>query len=209
MLCAIAASAVSYASPYKGAGRSGYTSGYHMHTTSGYAQMPTASMRSTSNAYGIRSTAKANVQSIGSGGGSYAGGSYTGNSTTRSSYKGPQATTVQAINVQGFYTCASAIRGGVMSGNTYAQMNRIGSPRKSPTHPDDAEECEECIDANGDGVCDVCGCDMDNCTCAEESGYCWCPLDFDGIAMLYMAMMALGYAVIARKRKDERVTISK
>ena len=105
-----------------------------------------------------------------------------------------------------------------MSGNTYARMNRYSSPRRAgtpppPPDPDDPEDwCDQCHDADGDGICDICGCDLtseEGCTCDEEYGYCRCPLDFDGIAMLFMAMMAVGYAVIARKRKDESVTISK
>ena len=106
-----------------------------------------------------------------------------------------------------------------MSGNTYARMNRYSSPRRAgtpppPPDPDDPEDgwCDQCHDDNGDGVCDNCGCDLtseDGCTCEDEYGYCWCPLDFDGIAMLFMAMMALGYAVIARKRKDESINVSK
>lgn len=90
--------------------------------------------------------------------------------------------------VRGIYTAASNIVGGVTSAETYASF---GAPRKSPVHP---EECPHCIDEDDDGCCDRCG--MDIYECDED---CWCPLDFNWAAALFMTALAVAYGVYKKR----------
>ena len=65
LLCAITASAVSYASPYKGAGSNGYirpSSSYVHHASVGLAQTPVASMSSTSRGMATTAMVSSNQQ---------------------------------------------------------------------------------------------------------------------------------------------------
>lgn len=109
LLCAITASALSYASPYKGAGRGGYiytTSAVHQRAASaGMAQAPVASMASTGSSMG-RGIASA-------------------------------ATPVTSTpSVRGIQTSASQVYGGITAGDTYTQ---ISGPRRAPGDPDSGE----------------------------------------------------------------------
>ena len=116
-----------------------------------------------------------------------------------SAYIGRGVSTTMAVStpaVTGFTTAASAIRGGVMASATYARM---GVVKREPGHPPAPDECPYCHDDNGDGVCDRCGCAMDDCTCEDESGYCWCPIDGDWKVWLFMAAIAAAYAASKRK----------
>ena len=90
--------------------------------------------------------------------------------------------------VRGIYTAASNIVGGVTSAETYASFS---APRKSPVHP---EECPHCIDEDNDGYCDRC--DMDIYECDED---CWCPLDFNWAATLFMTALAAAYGVYKKR----------
>lgn len=168
LLCAITASALSYASPYKGAGRGGYiytTSSARQHTIStGLAQAPVASM--------------ASAGSSASRGVAYA-----------------SASAVSMPTVQGIRTSASNISGGIMSGETYAQIDGSGR-RRGPVLP--PGECEHCqwvwSDEADDYVCAVCGHHLDDhCTC--DPCHCNVPLDFSGAVGLFMAALAGAYAL--------------
>ncbi len=170
LLCVASASAVTYGNPYRGAGRNGYVgTGYRATTGSrsaGLSQAPTATMRSTSSAgYGA----------------AYAG-------TMKA------ASGVTTMQVQGMYTAASAVRGGVTSADTYAGM--YGAARRTPQHPGDAEPCGECIDVNGDGVCDICECDIEACDCDP----CRCPIGDGWDVWIMLAVMAISYVLFMRRR---------
>ena len=181
-MCTLSASALSYASPYKGAGRNGYiyTSApmrSSMTTHSAMAQAPVAAMSSTS-AYGIQTT----------------------------SHNHETKAIANDVAVRGIYTSASAIQGG---GTTYDTGNRRGiGPRRigTPPKPGDYGYCEHCHyvwsdDANaGDGgwVCDRCGCELEEgCTC----GSCTCdvPLTDGKEVWLLMATLAVAYGVYKKR----------
>ena len=118
-----------------------------------------------------------------------------------SAYIGRGVSATMAVStpaVTGFTTAASAVRGGMMASATYARM---GVVKREPGHNGEPgeDDCPYCHDDNGDGVCDRCGCDMEDCTCEEESGYCWCPIDCDWKVWLFMAAIAAAYAASKRK----------
>ncbi len=183
LLCAITASALSYASPYKGAGRGGYiytTSSARQHTIStGLAQAPVASMAST------------------------------GSSASRGiAYA--SASGVSMPSVQGIRTSASNVSGGITSGDTYSQIGTSGRRRGPGGLPDGAcEHCHWVKDENGHWYCDHCGCTaMDGCDCGEEGGECHCdvPLDFNWAVELFMAALAGAYTLYkVRARKKETI----
>ena len=173
MLCVVNASAVSYGNPYRGAGRNGYVA---------------SSVSYHSASTGLSQTPTAVMKST--------------SSAVYGSSQRALNDVYAAQQVQGMYTSASAIRGGMTSSDTYGMM--FNAPRRSPTHPDDAEECEDCIDLNSDGYCDRCGCDMQDCNCADESGYCWCPVG-DGVdvwAMMIALALAYGIHGVWKEKKE-------
>ena len=192
LLCVLCVSAspihvsasMNYSSTYKGSGRNGMiytTSSARMVSIGGggsMAQAPTASMGSTTSSRGIGMTTTA---------------------------------ITTAPQVSGIYTSASAIRGGV---TTYSPR-QSRAPRREPGHGGNAEGLPGCgcdWHDNGDGTytCPICGCTWDeyddageeSCHCEAESGYCWCPLDFNWAVSLFMAILAGVYATYkARARK--------
>lgn len=97
---------------------------------------------------------------------------------------------------------------GVTAADTYGNINGAMNRgvRRSPDFGGDGEdgECDQCIDLNSDGVCDRCGCAMDDCTCEDESDYCWCPVG-DGVDVLVlMSALAMTYGILkVRKGKNE------
>ena len=105
--------------------------------------------------------------------------------------------TIDVVPVSGICTAASAIRGGV---TTYDSGHVHGVSRKTPGHNDDVDECPYCVDEDGDDVCDICGHDIDDCTCEEEYGYCPCPLTDGWQVWLFMAVLAAGYDLYMKKR---------
>lgn len=185
LLCAVSASALSYASPYKGAGRNGYiytTSSVHMHCGSaGLAQAPTASLSSVNHSSG-------SVRGIHYGGGSEA-----------------SVPTVQVMR-----TSASHVSGGVTSNETYS--NIYSHRRNSPDIPDNPGWTCGCVDEDGDEICDRCGCDLrlvdehGHCDCYQDSGYCWCPVELDWRAMFFMVALAGAYALY-KVRAGKKETI--
>lgn len=175
-MCTLSASALSYASPYKGAGRNGYihTSApmrSSMTTHSAMAQAPVAAMSSTS-AYGIQTT----------------------------SHNHETKAIANDVAVRGIYTSASAIQGGV---TIYDTGNRRGiGPRRSGTPLPGI--CEHCIWVNigtelvPHWVCDVCGCEAtDDCDC--DPCHCDVPLDFNWAAALFMTALAVAYGVYKKR----------
>ena len=105
-----------------------------------------------------------------------------------------------SMQVRGIQTSASFVCGGVTSGSTYARMN---SPiRRGPSGPsgppgDPWWSCN-CVDEDGDAICDICGCALNIipeggvCDCED---HCWCPLTFDWKAILFLSALAGAYAV--------------
>ena len=195
MLCAITASALSYASPYKGAGRSGYvytTSSARVQNISsaGMAQVPIASMTSTG---GMRTSSR--------------GIAYDKNSTAS-----------PAIAVCGIRTSASSLSGGQLSSYTYSQMRGLHKAKKedpdTPPSPSDPGYCGGCAGhyvwdpslngGHGGWICSSCGCELkDGCDCDEESGYCWCPVGEGKDVWLFIAALAAAYAIYRNKVSKE------
>ncbi|MBQ7632457.1 MAG: hypothetical protein IJS82_06875 [Paludibacteraceae bacterium] len=188
-LCVASVSAVEYGSPYRGAGRNGYiytSTSHRMHHSGGsMASMPSMSMGSVSG-YASMGTTR---------GYAYAG--------VASSYSSSAAAGSDALmQVRTLTTCASSLSGGVMSSQTYSGFAGGSGPRKGNGYPG-IPGCDECVDKNGDGVCDICEADeYDECDCADESSYCWCPLECDGKVMVFMALLAAGY-MAWKKRKAQ------
>ena len=198
MFCAVSVWAVSYASPYKGAGRNGgiyLTSGVrHATTAEGMAQTPQIAMSSVSR-------------------GVSAGVSSRGIVTGRMSTGMVMGT---AAPVRGIYTSATDVTGGVTTYDTSAphrgHIRRTGS-ETPPPGPDDPHACPGCVGhyewdpegnaGDGDWYCTQCGhYYTEGCTCATEEGgpgYCWCPLDMNWGAMLFLALLAGGYAMWKKK----------
>ncbi len=183
---------MSYASPYKGA-RRGY-----IYTTSG--------VRHATTAEGLAQTPQIAMSSVSSG--VNTGGSSRGIVTGRMSTGVVMRT---AVPVRGIYTSATSVTGGV---TTYSHPHP-GSVRKGGgvlppggENDDPLIVCPSCKDENGDGTCDICGCSIyclngeSECACATDPygpGYCWCPLELNWSAMVFMAVMAAAYAVWKRR----------
>ena len=116
----------------------------------------------------------------------------------------------QATKMQGFYTAASNVYGGV----TAAQMQapaRTSGPRRTivelPGPPGD-DACGECHwvwdDELDDIYCSVCGCEYGDCHCADESDYCRCPVG-DGVdvwAMMIALALAYGIHGVWKEKKE-------
>lgn len=173
------ASALSYASPYKGAGRSGY-----IHTT----LHPSHSYSHS----GITTMAQAPMATMGS-----------TSSIARGITNSGSVASVNTMDVRGIQTSASAIRGGCLAATTYASIG--ARPRRSPIIPDDPWWSCGCVDEDGDEICDRCHCDLrlvdegGECDCKDESGYCWCPIGFDWEVWLLMATLAAAYGVYKKR----------
>lgn len=183
-------------------------------TSSSYgAQMPAATMRSTSCMRGNAASysgAGVSRTAYGTAGTMRTGGSY---STAGSSYSGTNVYR-PTVNVRGFYTSASAVRGGVTAADVYSSTNRSSGRRGAKAEEDPMPDtptsgCEEgaCIwvidPETGDIVCAGCGCTYeDGCHCHDESGYCWCPIGDGWDVWVLMALLAIGYAVYKKRHTD-------
>lgn len=178
-MCALYASALSYASPYKGAGRSGY-----IHTTMHRSQSHSHS--------GITTMAQVPMATMGS-----------TSAIIRGMANSSDAISANPFDVRGIQTSASAIRGGCTAATTYASIG--ARPRRLPITPDDPSWSCGCVDEDGDEICDRCHCDLrlvdegGECDCKDESGYCWCPLDFNWAAALFMTALAVAYGVYKKR----------
>mgnify|MGYP007057705180 FL=1 len=126
----------------------------------------------------------------------------------RSSNRGINYATpaVATPTIQGMRTSASAIRGGMTSAETYAQMGPAHAPRKSP-NPNVPELCPNCQwvqDANGDWYCAICGdYAYDGCECGDC--HCNVPLESGWEVMLFSITLAIGY-MISKKYKAQKET---
>lgn len=165
------------------------------------AHMPSVSMRSTSS---MRTGTSAMAMRTGS---SYSySGSRSNNVVTTSVYK-PEA------HVQGFYTAASNIYGGVTVAQMQSSARKSGSRRAKmdddpPSQPEGG--CSECNwvenkEALGGWSCSQCGCSIvEGCDCAVDGDYCHCPVDdgMDVLAMMFALAMTYGILKV-RKGKNE------
>ena len=112
------------------------------------------------------------------------------------------APTVATPSIQGMRTSASAIRGGVTSAETYAQMGPAHAPRKSQKAglPDGVcPNCQWVQDANGVWHCAICDANVyDGCECGD---HCGCssavPLNGGWEVMLFLIALAIGYVVVS------------
>ena len=178
LLCAITASALSYASPYKGAGHGGYiytTSSARQHTIStGLAQAPAASMASTSGSSASRGIAYASTSSV------------------------------SMPSVQGIRTSASRVSGGITSGETYSQIGTSG-PRRAPGDP--GEEHNWVYNGDGTWTCTICGITItdDDYYDLNYPEHC-VPVGDGWEVWLFAAALAGAYALYkVRARKKETI----
>ena len=125
---------------------------------------------------------------------------------------------VAVAPMSGIRTAAATVSGGV---TTYdkAPLRPRGGIRKSGEGggtggmddlPEGLPNCGCHWIDNGDGTytCSMCNTTLDefdietgaHCNCVEESGYCWCPLDMNWGAMLFLALLAGGYAMWKKNR---------
>ncbi len=100
------------------------------------------------------------------------------------------------VAVRGIYTSASAIQGGVTTYDT-GSRNVLGR-RKTEIVPGKPGECH-CVDSNGDGYCDHCDAEIDEFDGGCSNDPCWCPLDFNGAAALFMTALAVAYAIYKKR----------
>ena len=172
--------------------------------------LPKASMQSTSNSITaapirIRTLSSQRVSVVG-GGGANTPASSAANSGSSSS-RGIVYAQASIPSVQGFITSASYVSGGTTSSETYERMVHGSAPKRSPGLPDGV--CEECQwvwdEEAGDWVCSVCGAHaLDGCEHEAEHGYCWCPIGDGWPVYLFLAVLALTYALF--KKKSLRIT---
>lgn len=161
------------------------------------AQMPSVSMRSTSC---MRTATSAMAMRTGS---SYSYSGLRSNNVATTSVYQPVA------NVQGFYTAASNVYGGVTAAQMQSSAWKSG-PRKIVTpYKPDGEHCQECNwvqdEESKDIYCLICGCEYeDGCNCAKGGDYCHCPVG-DGMDVLVMMFaLAMTYGIFkVRKGKKE------
>lgn len=127
----------------------------------------------------------------------------------RSSNRGINYATpaVATPTIQGMRTSASAIRGGVTSTETYAQMGPAPAPRKSPNLPEGV--CPNCQWEYTDGEwhCAICGADLlYGCECGD---HCGCsstvPLNGGWEVMLFSIALTVVYLMI-KKYKAQKET---
>lgn len=168
---------MSFASPYKGSGR-------------GYVYtMSSVRLNSSGNGGGV--LAQAPVASMGS----------TSSSAYHGIVHGGKAAMAMP-QIAGIRTTASSIQGGMTSGATYARLQSI---KRGPIIPENPTWTCGCVDENGDEICDICNCELrlvdpeGDCACKDESGYCWCPLDFNWAVALFMAILAAAYGVYKKR----------
>lgn len=193
ILCAVSAGATKYGTLYRGPGRGFiYTisSSHNSAASAGLAPAPVATMGSVSRGAGSSRS--------------------RGVSSTMGSIS--VAMPVAVAPMSGIRTAAATVSGGVTTYDKAPKKPR-GGVRKSGILPpggdgdDPLEVCPHCKDADNNGICDICKHSIylldgeDECDCAEESGYCWCPLDMNWGAMVFLMLLAVGYGVRASMRE--------
>ena len=160
------------------------------------AQMPSVLMRSTSS---MRTGTSAMAMRTGSPY-NYSGLRSNNASSSASAYK-------PVANVQGFYTAASNVYGGVTAAQMQSSAWKSGQRKIVTPYKPDGEHCQECNwvqDEDFNISCSVCGCKYENdCECAE-SGYCWCPVGDGMDVWVMMFALAMTYGIFkVRKGKKE------
>lgn len=159
------------------------------------AQMPSVSMRSTSGMRTATSTNAVRTERAYS----YNASRSNNASSSASAYK-------PVANVQGFYTAASNVYGGITAAQTQSSAWKSG-PRKIVTpYKPDGEHCQECNwvqdEESKDIYCLICGCEYENdCECAD---YCHCPVGDGMDVLVLMFALAMTYGILkVRKGKKE------
>ena len=162
------------------------------------AHMPSVSMRSTSCMRTATSTNAVRTERAYS----YNASRSNNASSSASAYK-------PVANVQGFYTAASNVYGGITAAQTQSSAWKSG-PRKIVTpYKPDGEHCQECNwvqdEESKDIYCLICGCEYENdCDCAESGDYCHCPVGDGMDVLVLMSALAMTYGIFkVRKGKNE------
>ena len=127
---------------------------------------------------------------------------------------------VAVVPMSGIRTAAATVSGGVTTYDKAPKKPR-GGIRKSGEGggtggmddlPEGLPNCGCHWIDNGDGTytCPNCNTTLEefdiegggaHCDCMSESGYCWCPLELNWGAMLFLALLAVGYGVRASMRE--------
>ena len=112
-------------------------------------------------------------------------------------------------------TSLSSTRGITSGGTQIAGIRTTiglgGTPLKGtgPDLPTDPWWGCNCVDENGDGKCDICGCDL---TIVPEGGscgcdpYCRCPIEDGWPVWMFMIAMAMVYMVYKKREKHRTKT---
>ena len=148
------------------------------------------------------------VNSGGNGGNSGAGYGQVSSGASSSSSRGINYTVSSSMNippvVQGFITSASSVSGGRSAEETYAGMQqRAGAAhaKKDLLPPGVCDQCNWVWDGSK-WVCTVCHHDaLDGCDCADEHGYCRCPIDDGWQVWLFMATLVMGYGLLRKQSR--------
>ncbi len=175
-----------------------------MEMKSASAPMSTGNMRLTT-------TSSARVTVVNSGGNGGNGGAGYGQVSSGASSntsRGINYTVSSSMNippvVQGFITSASSVSGGRSAEETYAGMQqRAGAAhaKKDLLPPGVCDQCHWVWDGTK-WVCTVCGHDaLDGCDCADEHGYCRCPIDDGWQVWLFMATLVMGYGLLRKQSR--------
>ena len=165
------------------------------------AHMPSVSMRSTSSMRTGTSTNAVRTERAYS----YNASRSNNASCSASAYK-------PVANVQGFYTAASNIYGGVTAAQMQSSARKSGSRRAKmdddpPSQPQDGS-CDQCNwvwnEEIGFFVCTGCGCtDQVGCNCAKDGDYCHCPVGDGMDVLVLMFALAMTYGIL-KVRKGEK-----
>ncbi len=175
-----------------------------MEMKSASAPMSTGNMR-------LATTSSARVTVVNSGGNGGNGGAGYGQVSSGASSntsRGINYTVSSSMNippvVQGFITSASSVSGGRSAEETYAGMQqRAGAAhaKKDLLPPGVCDQCHWVWDGSK-WVCTVCGHDaLDGCDCADEHGYCRCPIDDGWQVWLFMATLVMGYGLLRKQSR--------
>ena len=120
---------------------------------------------------------------------------------------------VAVTPMSGIRTAAATVSDGVTTYDKAPKKPRGGIRNASwPDNPNGSPDCGCHWVDSGDGenyICPICGCTwneynedgMEHCHCVAESGYCWCPLDMNWGAMVFLMLLAVGYGVRASMRE--------
>ena len=173
-----------------------------MEMKSANAPVSTGTMR-------IATTSSARVTVVNSGGmGGNGGYGQVSAGASSNTSRGINYTVSSSMNippvVQGFITSASSVSGGRSAEETYTGMQqRAGAAhaKKDLLPPGVCDQCHWVWDGSK-WVCTVCGHDaLDGCDCADEHGYCRCPIDDGWQVWLLMATLVMGYGLLRKQSR--------